>query len=278
MSAVMSPTSWRRMGAVAAMGAGLAAASGTRAAGAQPLAERVARVANGTVRLSYATRPGVCGDGATTVGYGAGRRTVRFGSTSVSRDGEWEPDDCVPGPAHASLTVRDGAVTRVRVYVGGRWREGLGDGADLGVVPAPAAADYLLSVAERAEGPAGRGAVFAASLADSAVLWPRLLRLARSPVPHATRREAVFWVAEAAGDVADGARTAGTADAADLEVREHAVFALSQQPRDASVPALIRAARTNRDPQIRRRAIFWLGQSGDERALAFFEELLTGAR
>ena len=31
-----------------------------------------------------------------------------------------------------------------------------------------------------------------------------------------------------------------------------------------------------RDPEVRRRAMFWLGQSGDPRALAFFEELLAG--
>ena len=29
------------------------------------------------------------------------------------------------------------------------------------------------------------------------------------------------------------------------------------------------------DPEIRRKALFWLGQSEDPRALALFEELLT---
>jgi HEAT repeat protein len=61
----------------------------------------------------------------------------------------------------------------------------------------------------------------------------------------------------------------------DREVREQAVFALSQRPRDEGVPALIRIAKTHNDPEIRRRAIFWLGQSNDPRALALFEELLT---
>ncbi len=53
------------------------------------------------------------------------------------------------------------------------------------------------------------------------------------------------------------------------------MFALSQRPRDEGVPVLIRIARSHRDPKIRRRAIFWLGQSEDPRALALFEELLT---
>jgi len=61
----------------------------------------------------------------------------------------------------------------------------------------------------------------------------------------------------------------------DREIREQAVFALSQRPKDEGVPALIRVARTNKDPEIRKRALFWLGQSGDPRALALFEELLT---
>jgi HEAT repeat protein len=60
----------------------------------------------------------------------------------------------------------------------------------------------------------------------------------------------------------------------ELEVRKQAVFALSQRPRDEGVPALIRIARTSREPEIVRTALFWLGQSDDPRALALFEEIL----
>jgi hypothetical protein len=52
-------------------------------------------------------------------------------------------------------------------------------------------------------------------------------------------------------------------DGGDAQTRRRAVG-----PPDA-------ADRTHRDPDIRRRAIFWLGQSNDPRALALFEELLT---
>ena len=34
-------------------------------------------------------------------------------------------------------------------------------------------------------------------------------------------------------------------------------------------------AKQNSDPELRRKAIFWLGQSEDPRALSLFEELLT---
>jgi HEAT repeat protein len=52
------------------------------------------------------------------------------------------------------------------------------------------------------------------------------------------------------------------------------VFALSQRPDEEGVPALIRIARTHRHPELRRQALFWLGQSGDPRALTLFEEIL----
>jgi HEAT repeat protein len=64
------------------------------------------------------------------------------------------------------------------------------------------------------------------------------------------------------------------ADDPDREVRKKAVFALSQLPKDDGVPKLIAVARTHRDPEVRKQAMFWLGQSGDERAVQFFEQVL----
>jgi HEAT repeat protein len=52
------------------------------------------------------------------------------------------------------------------------------------------------------------------------------------------------------------------------------VFALSRRPREEAVPNLVRIARTHRDPEMRRQALFWLGRIDDARALALFEELL----
>jgi HEAT repeat protein len=60
----------------------------------------------------------------------------------------------------------------------------------------------------------------------------------------------------------------------DREIRKQAVFALSQRERNEGVPALIRVARTNPDPELRKTALFWLGQSEDPRALDLFEEIL----
>jgi hypothetical protein len=60
-----------------------------------------------------------------------------------------------------------------------------------------------------------------------------------------------------------------------IVAQDDAVFALSQRPRDEGIPALIAIAKNNRDPEIRKKAMFWLGQSGDPRALDLFEQILT---
>jgi len=57
------------------------------------------------------------------------------------------------------------------------------------------------------------------------------------------------------------------------------VFALSPLPKDEGVPKLIQVAQTNRNPAVRKQAIFWLGQSEDARALDFlrsFDEVNVG--
>jgi HEAT repeat protein len=53
---------------------------------------------------------------------------------------------------------------------------------------------------------------------------------------------------------------------------------LSQLRREEGVPILIRIARTHASPSVRKKALFWLGQSGDPRAIALFEEILTERR
>jgi len=58
-------------------------------------------------------------------------------------------------------------------------------------------------------------------------------------------------------------------------VKRKAVLALSQLPKDEGVPKLIEVAQTNRNLEVRKQAMFWLGQSNDPRALEFFEKVLT---
>ena len=243
-------------------GATIAALAFAGAAAAQTIDRRVAAAPDGTVRLSFAARPGVCGNGHNV-------------NIQDSRNPDWE-SDCDNGPVRTVLTVSGGKVTRVRSYVGGRWRAAGAGVTDLGTVSAPEAANYLLDLASRSPGGSNE-AVFAATLADSAMIWPALVRLAKNDaVPREIRRSAVFWLGQAAGSAATASLDSLVGDArGDRQIREAAVFALSQRPKDEGVPALIRVAQTDRDPDIRRKAMFWLGQSDDPRALALFENILT---
>ena len=63
-------------------------------------------------------------------------------------------------------------------------------------------------------------------------------------------------------------------DDPEIEVKRRAVFALSQLPTGEGVPMLIDLARNHRLPEVRRQAMFWLGQSRDPRAVDFFEQIL----
>jgi HEAT repeat protein len=248
---------------------------------AQSIADRVGR-ADGVVRFSYAAHPGVCGDGAATIyirnGNGSRRISVNGDNWNMSTSryaDEWMPL-CQEGPVRIALTVVSGEVTSVRTYVGGEWRP-RDDVTNLGHVAAPAAANYLLTLAEQSNKRVGGSAIFAASLADSTQVWQRLLRMARNrDLPRDTRSQATYWLGQEAADAATVGLKEIIASDDDLQVRNQAVFALSQRPNDESVPALITLIRSrDTDPRIKKQALFWLGQKDDERALALIEEILT---
>ena len=56
---------------------------------------------------------------------------------------------------------------------------------------------------------------------------------------------------------------------------KQAVIAIGRRPKDEAVPILIRTARNHPKMAVRKLAIQVLGQTGDERAVAFFRELLS---
>jgi HEAT repeat protein len=219
----------------------------------------------------------VCGNGSGNISTGNGsRRTVNSGSSyTTTRHNEWE-DECEAGPVRVAIDIADGRPIALRAYVGGRWRAG-SDVTDLGMVPVKDAVDYLLDDLARADGKVASQAIFPATIADSVVVWQRLLTLAKDDSrPRAVRTQAVFWVGQAAGEKATAGLKEVVGDAAaDQDVRVQAVFALSQRPKDEGVPALIEIAKNNKDPKVRKQAIFWLGQSGDPRAVAYFEQILN---
>ena len=241
-----------------------------------PLADRIL-ARDGEVRFEYASREDVCGDGRGMIRFRDRESVYLENGTSWGSRSGWQRRACVEGPVRMSLRIRDGRIDRARVYVGGDWPDDGTDVRELGMVATRDAADALLELARRGSGRGADDLIFPALIADSVTVWRQLLDLARDrEAGRQSRKSAVFWLSQEAGEAV--VRELGdfvADDQQDREVREQAVFALSQLPRDEGVPTLIRVARSNPDPEIRKKALFWLGQSEDPRALALFEEILT---
>jgi hypothetical protein len=242
----------------------------SRDAEAQPIASRVASARDGKVRFTFAPKPEICGYGNSISRGGSNRISW---NSSESADVTYD-QECSHSPVRIVLSVRDGKVTRLRTYVGGSWRTATEPTVDLGAVSTREATNYLLGLVASDDGSIARDAILPAILADSVNVYPPLFRIARDESrPRATRNQATFWLGQAAADAIAPERDRKTTD--EEEIKKSAVFALSQHKREDSVPALIQVAKNNRDPEVRRSALFWLGQTGDPRAVSLFEEILT---
>ncbi|HKR00465.1 MAG TPA: HEAT repeat domain-containing protein [Pyrinomonadaceae bacterium] len=102
-----------------------------------------------------------------------------------------------------------------------------------------------------------------------------LISIARGDADREAKNQALFWLGHKAGEKSLGVlRETVEKEDADTEVQKHAVFVISRRPAEEAVPLLIKIAKTHRNAEVRKQAIFWLGRTGDARALAFFEEIL----
>jgi HEAT repeat protein len=62
----------------------------------------------------------------------------------------------------------------------------------------------------------------------------------------------------------------------DSELKDHMIFVLSQRQRDpAAMDKMFDIAKNEKDPELRKKAIFWLGQSRDPRAQRFLIDLIN---
>jgi HEAT repeat protein len=88
------------------------------------------------------------------------------------------------------------------------------------------------------------------------------------------RKQALFWAGQRKS--IDVAQMATLYDkGGDTEFREQVIFVLSQRPRDAAaVDKLIDIAKTEKNRDLREKAIFWLGQSRDPKALKALSEIV----
>lgn len=179
--------------------------------GAPPgLAERLASMPDGVVRLTFPAKAGACGNGAragdgnkSIVSDGTNRYAITGSRTPVSFEpglGRGVASWCEAGSVNVALTVQEKKVTDARTYVGGFGKADAKRGQDVGAVSAAEAVDYLFGLTSSLDKPAIDRVLLAAMLADSVNLTERFVALAldRSK-PVAARERAVWFLAQLEG-------------------------------------------------------------------------------
>lgn len=89
------------------------------------------------------------------------------------------------------------------------------------------------------------------------------------------RKQALFWAGQS-GNVPVDRLTQLYDRVDDREVKDQLIFVFSQSRSEAAVNKLMDIARNERDVELRKQAIFWLGQSEDPRVQRFLLELING--
>lgn len=94
-----------------------------------------------------------------------------------------------------------------------------------------------------------------------------LKRIAKNSSNVTTRKRAIFWLTQKA-KTAEDLKPIETVifENSDPDVRQDALNSLAQTSNDLGIPILIRVAKTHPDMSMRKKAIFWLGQSKDPNA------------
>jgi HEAT repeat protein len=88
------------------------------------------------------------------------------------------------------------------------------------------------------------------------------------------RKKALFWAGQAGVAISELSRLYD--QMGDSEMREQVIFVLSQRQRDpAAMDKLFDIAKNEKDSELRKKAIFWLGQSRDPRVQQFLMDLIN---
>ena len=91
-----------------------------------------------------------------------------------------------------------------------------------------------------------------------------------------TRKQAIFSAGQAGVSTAE--LTALYSRVNEREIKEQLIWVLSQKRDDDAVTRLMEIARRDPDRELRKKAIFWLGQSNDPRVRDFLLEIINGPR
>jgi len=236
---------------------------------AQTLASRVGSSTDRSVSFSFAARPGVCGDGRTYIS----TRENFVGTYSTNTPYE----QCQAGPVRVVMDLADRSVIALRTFVGGTTTEA--GVANLGTVTPAEAADYLITVAARADGRVGKDAIFAALLGENVEVSARLLDIARDNArPLETRYAAMSGIRRSDVRQQDriGAALIQIARNEDevQRLRSHALSVLANLEHGGGIQPLIQLANANTTSWIGRESMSVLARSGDPRARQFLRTIV----
>ena len=115
-------------------------------------------------------------------------------------------------------------------------------------------------------------AIFALSQSDVPSAVDTIVEVARNDHDEDVRGQALFWLAQTNAERAPKVLLDALDHDPSEHVRKKAIFAISQL--DDGAPLLIRIVRERRNTELRREALFWLGQSKDPRAFDFIASVL----
>jgi HEAT repeat protein len=88
------------------------------------------------------------------------------------------------------------------------------------------------------------------------------------------RKKALFWAGQSGVAIPEFAQLYDRM--ADSEMKEQIIFVLSQRQSDkAAIDKMFDIAKNDKDPELRKKAIFWLGQSRDPRVQQFLMDLIN---
>jgi hypothetical protein len=241
-------------------------------AASQELSEEVTRIRDGWTSLRVELREGVevCDHG------------IRWYSEAGERRGHWHSggsgaEVCDDGPLQLDFRVVDGTVREIEAG-----RISSRDGAvDLGERPPLEVSDYLVSMPYlAASDDAAEDGLFLSRLPRGADPTEGILRVARDrELSTEVRKTGLFWAGQLATEVVvEPLQAVAVEEDADQQVREAAVFALSQHQGEAAVPALMELALEAPHPGTRRSAMFWLAQRDDPAVADFLADVILGRR
>jgi HEAT repeat protein len=101
-----------------------------------------------------------------------------------------------------------------------------------------------------------------------------VIAAARNDHSPKVRGQALSALSRQAGMKAVGPIQQAIENDPERSVKRSAVSALQHMPNGEGIPLLIQLAKTSHDPEVRKQAMSSLGQSRDQRAITFFEDVL----